>query len=404
MDGSLRILFIDENEQMRSSLARLATARQSSWTTRFTQSGRQALASLAEQTCDVVVTEMILPDMTGYDLLEQVKTHWPLTMRILLTSRSEDNIVSSLLKCAHQLLSTPCPALKLLDAVQTSYHLRALYMNEAVRTVVHKLDHLPVVPKIYADLRSEMAKEDFSLQALGDIVAQDMGLTSGLLKIVNSPYFALSRRIDSPHQAVAFLGANMLKGFVIYEQVFKTLDAAKYPNFDVTRLWSHSLEAARCCRSLAKIEGHSERESGTAFLAGLLHDLGKIVLNESAPEEYIRVLRKSQGENIPLVEAEMALLGTTHAEIGAYVLGLWGFELPVVQPIAAHHEPSAHGEATPLTAILHCTNVFLHDIYCSKNGHAALSLDMDYLTSHGLAERLPNWWQIIAAEFESEKA
>lgn len=404
MDANPHILFVDENEQMRSSLARLVTARQPSWAARFAQSGNQALAILAEQPCGVVVTEAILPDMTGCALLEKVKNHWPLTMRILLTSRSEDSVVSSLLKCAHQLLSTPCPARELLDAVQASCHLRDLYMNEVVRTVLHKLDHLPVVPKIYADLRSELAKEDFSLQTLGKIVGQDMGLTSGLLKIVNSPYFSLSRRIESPHQAVTFLGANMLKGLVIYEQVFKTLDPAKYPTFDVERLWSHSLEAARCCRSLAKTEGLSGREVENAFLAGLLHDLGKIVLNEGAPEKYIHVLRKSQIENIPLVEAEMALLGTTHAQIGAYVLGLWGFELSVVQPIAAHHEPSAHGETTPLTAILHCTNVFLHDIYCNKNGHAALSMDVDFLTSHGLDERLTDWREIIAAEFEGENA
>lgn len=404
MDCSLNVLFVDDNEQLLHSLARLLAARGLPWDARFAQSGSKALASLDQHPCDVVVSDANLPDMAGSELLDRIKDGWPLTLRILLTARTEDSVVSGLLKSAHQLLSTPCPALQLLDAVQTACRLGGLYMNEAVRTVVHKLDHLPVVPKIYTELRTELAKEDFTVQAVGNIIAQDMGLTAGILKIVNSPYFGLSRRVDSPHQAVTILGANMLKGLVLYEQIFKTLDPNKYPDFNVERLWSHSLDAARCCRALAKSEGKKGREAEDAFLAGLLHDMGKIVLNEGASSEYIHVLRKSQAENLPLVEAEIALLGTTHAEIGAYVLGLWGFDFPVVQPIAAHHEPSRYGEKDLITAILHCTDVFLHDIYHQKSGHSALTLDEHYMVAGGLSERMSDWQEIIVAELQGVDA
>lgn len=398
MKCSLNVLFVDNSEEALQGLARLLAACGLPWTARFAQSGGQALSSLSLQPCDVLVADVNLPDMSGVELLERVRESNPLTLRILLAPYSGGGTVSGLLKSAHQLLSKPCPAVQLLDAVQTSCRLRDLYMNEAVRAAVHQLGHLPVLPKIYNDLRHELAKDDFSVRTLGNIISQDLGLTAGILKIVNSAYFGLVRRVDSPHQAVALLGAGMLKGLVIYEQVFKMLDPAKYSDLNIERLWSHSLDAARCCRMLARVVGQDSGETEDAFLAGLLHDLGKIVLHEGAPDGYRRALHLAASESISLVEAEASVFGATHAEIGAYVLGLWGFDAQVVQPIAAHHRPSLHGTVDPVTAILHCTDVLLHDMSRRQNGQAIPDLDQAYLDICGLGDQEPIWRQMIADE------
>lgn len=396
MDCNPSVLFVDDNESMLRSLARLLTGQQSKWTVLFARSGQEALSILADQACDVVVSDANLPDMTGCMLMDQIRDARPQTLRIILTSRSEDGIVSGLLQSAHQLLSTPCPAERLVNAVQTTCRLRDLYMNRSVRTMIHKMTHLPVVPKIYTDLRAELGKENFTLQAAGDIIAQDMGLTADLLKIVNSSYFSLARRIDSPRQAVTILGVTMLTGLVLHQQLLKTLDPAKYPGFNVERLWAHSLEVARWVRTIAKREGLQGHDVENAFLAGLFHDLGKIVLNEGVPDEYIHVLRKSQTENIPLVAAESAVLGVTHAEIGAYVLGLWDFDHAVVRAIAAHHEPSRHEDAGTVSTILHCVNVFLHDMYIKNTGHHPLALDEEYIAAQGMTDTVCVWQNAIS--------
>lgn len=398
MPESLNILFVDGNKHLLRSLARVTAASGQPWQASFAQSGSNALASLSGHNFDVIVSDANLPDMSGCELLEHVRTHCPLSLRILMTEQAQNQTVFALLKCAHQLLTKPCPTQLLLDAVHSAYRLRALFMNPEVRRTVHQLDQLPVIPAVYAQLNTELAKDDFTVQAVGDIIAQDMGLTAGILKIINSAYFGLSRRVDSPQQAVTILGANMLKGLVVYDQVFKAMDPGKYPNFDVRRLWTHCLDAARSCRTVALAAGLTRQDAENAFLAGLLHDIGKIVLNEGAPDMYLHILKTSQTDNRPLVEVEQAELKTTHAEIGAYILGLWGFEDSVIQPIAAHHRPSLYEASTNVTSILHVVNVCLHDSYRQHAHRPAHQLDTDFLHSSGTAQYVEEWCNLITAE------
>jgi putative nucleotidyltransferase with HDIG domain len=339
----LSVLFVDDDARMLSSLGRLVTARHLDWAVRFVTGGRAALNALQEAPCDVVVCDADLHDMSGSALLAQVKDRWPLTLRVLLTEQMTSKPASSLLQAAHQLLAKPCPADQLVEAVESACSLRCLYMNEAVLSIVHRLEHLPVLPRVYMELVEELRRSECSAASLGTIIARDMGLAAGILKLINSPYFGLSRRVESPQQAVSFLGVGILQGLVIYEKVFKTMDPGKYPGFNVERLWAHCLDTARCLKAVAKSAGLGGRDLDQAFNAGLLHDIGKVVLAEGCPGEFAQVLRKCQTDNIPLVEAEAALLGVTHAEVGAYVLGLWGFPRAVVDAIAGHHEPCRFG-------------------------------------------------------------
>ncbi len=398
----LTVLFVDGDAQLLKSLKRLIASRQPNWKARFAQDGKEALRTLHEQACDVIISDADLNAMSGSALLDQVTEHWPMTLRILLTDQMDQKSISSLLKSAHQLLSKPCPLNQLVDAVECAISLRTLYMNETVRGILHRMAQLPVVPRIYMELTQELRKDDCAPNALGAIIARDMGLTAGILKLVNSPFFGLSRRMDSPQQAVSFLGVDILKGLVIYEAVFKTLDPAHYPDFDVERLWMHSLDEARCCKAIAKAEGMRGQDLDSAFSAGLLHDIGKIVLAEGCPEEYVRVLRKSQSENRPLAESEIALLGITHAEVGAYLLGLWGFPEPVVVAIAHHHDPSRDEHPSILTAILHGADVLMHDRYVRQSGHSRHNLDQAYLDRNGWGDRPEQWRARVDLELDAD--
>jgi len=396
------VLFVDGDAQLLKSLERLIASRHTNWKARFAHDGIEALQTLHEQACDVIISDADLKAMSGSALLDQVKEHWPMTLRILLTDQMDQKAISSLLKSAHQLLSKPCPLHQLVDAVECAISLRSLYMNEAVRGIIHRMTQLPVVPRIYMELTQELRKDDCAPNALGAIIARDMGLTAGILKLANSPFFGLSRRIESPQQAVSLLGVNILKGLVIYESVFKTLDPSHYPDFDVERLWMHSLDQARCCKAVAKAEGKRGQDLDNAFSAGLLHDIGKIVLAEGCPEEYVRVVRKSQSENRPLVESETALLGITHAEVGAYLLGLWAFPEPVVIAIAQHHDPSRDEHPSLLTAILHSVDVLMHDRYVRESGHSRHNLDQGYLDRNGWADRPEQWKVIVDQELDAD--
>jgi putative nucleotidyltransferase with HDIG domain len=398
---NLLVLFVDGDAQLLKSLARLIATKRLNWSARFAGSGKEALRVLDEQECDVIITDASLKDMSGSVLLNQVKEQHSLILRILLTEQVDHSLISSLLKSAHQLLAKPCPLDQLVEAIECAISLRSLYMNPAVRRIIYRMEHLPVVPRIYLELTQELRKKDCAPNSLGAIIARDMGLTAGVLKMVNSPFFGLSRRIESPQQAVSFIGVSILKGLVIYEQIFKALNPANYPDFDVERLWEHSLNAARCCKAVVKHEGGSGKELDSAFSAGLLHDIGKIVLAEGCSEEYVCALQKSRSENLPLVEAEVALLGVAHAEVGAYLLGLWGFPEPLVSAIADHHEPSRGDRPSLLTAVLHCVDVSMHDLYVQSSGYSSHFLDQGYLSRNGWENKLEKWKEIVDAELDS---
>lgn len=398
----LQVLFVDEDAQLLKSLARLIASRRLGWSARFARSGKEALQILDAQACDVIVTDASLGDMRGSVLLDQIKQRHPMTLRILLTDQVDHKSISSLLRSAHQLLAKPCPLPQLVEAVECAVSLRSLYMNEAVLRVVHRLEHLPVVPRIYQELTQELRKEDCASNSLGAIITRDMGLTAGILKLVNSPFFGLSRRVESPRQAVSFIGVNILKGLVIYEKIFKALDPAKYPDFDVEKLWTHSQDAARCCKAVIRHEGGTAQELDSAFSAGLLHDIGKIVLAEGCPEDYFRTLRKSQSENLPLVEAEVAELGVAHAEVGAYLLGLWGFPDTLVRAIADHHNPSRGDRPALLSAVLHSVDVLMHDRYVRNSGYSSHILDHEYLSRNGWGIRLEKWREIVDMELNND--
>lgn len=398
----LKVLFVDDDVHVHKSLKRVVVSGKLPIELVLTDSAEGAARILSSETCDVIVTDARLPDMDGRELLARVRESWPLTMRILMTSESEDGVVSSLLAAAHQLLNKPVSPLQLLEAVQAASRLRFLLMNERLRQVVHRMEHLPVVPKAYLDLTRALVDENTSTQSLAGILSQDMSLTTGILKLINTPYFGLSRKVNDMVQAVSILGVKLIRGLVLTDRVFKTLDPDMYPGFDTEKLWAHCLDVARCCRAVVREDGGDGKAMDDAFLAGLLHDVGKIVLAEGCPGEFIRILLLAQARNAPLVDLEEDELGVTHAEVGAYLLGLWGFTEPVVIAIAQHHGNKNGPALSHLAAVLHVVDVEMHNRYVRTSGYAPHALAPTLLDGQGWNETLEKWKAVIETELEAQ--
>lgn len=396
----LVVLFVDDDARVQQSLRRIVVARRLPIELLLTTSAGQAERTLSSRSCDVIVTDARLPDMEGTRLLSMVQERWPMTMRILMTSEAEDSVVSSLLVAAHQLLNKPVGPLELLEAVQSASRLRFLLMDERLREVVHRMEHLPVVPRVYLELTKALRDENAANQTLARIISRDMSLTTGILKLVNTPYFGLTRRLEGMAQAVNFLGVNLIRGLVLADRVFKTLDPDMYPGFDTERLWGHCLDVARCSRAVMKARGGSGSDVEDAFLCGLLHDVGKIVLAEGCPGEYVRILLMSQARNAPLADIEADELCVTHAEIGAYLLGLWGFSESVVVAIAQHHGALRGPELSPLSAVVHVVDVEMHNRYVSKSGYAPHTFAPELVAVGGGAEEIRKWRAVMDAELE----
>lgn len=358
--ADLTLLYVDSDGLLLRSLQRLIRFKRVAWVLICVQSAEEAFTALGAGPVDILVADEKLQDMAGSQLLDRVRREWPMVMRVLITSGMGTQSLTALLQNAHQLLMKPFPADQFVDSVEGLLRMRDLYMSPVLRRTVLEMTTLPVLPKAYQELTAELNREDFSTQRLGEIISADIGLSTAVLKLVNSPFFGLSRRVESCHQAVCYLGYGMLKSLIIFEKTFMILDPARYPGFDVAGLWAHCMDVARVCRAITREEGQDAMAQDHAFSAGLLHDIGKIVLLEGCLKNYAQVMERARTDRLAVVEAERLLLGTTHAEIGAYLLGVWGLDDEIVRAIAEHHAPEPASLEAGLSRMLHCVNLFVH--------------------------------------------
>jgi putative nucleotidyltransferase with HDIG domain len=401
MSGNLSVLFVDADRRVHQSLRRIVVARNLPFDLFSATSSAQARQILSARICDVIVSDANLPDMEGSGLLAQVQERWPMSLRILMTEEGGMRVISSLLASAHQLLTKPATPECLLNTILAALRLRFLLMDSRLREIVHRLEHLPVVPAVYTALTRELQRENCSNQSVAEIVSRDMSLTTAILKVVNTPFFGLSRRVDEPLQAVNILGANLVRGLVLSEGVLRPQDPDMYPGFNTEQLWGHCLLTARCCRAVMRQECPTGPAVEDAFLAGLLHDVGKIVLAEGCPEDYVGILKESQARNVPLALVEAETLGVTHAQIGAYLLGLWGFSESVVIAIAQHHGPVPGSPLSLLSAVLHVVDVSLHDCYVRASRYAPHDLEEQLLDLAGGTDTLQQWKTLVESELEA---
>ncbi|MFW5838056.1 MAG: HDOD domain-containing protein [Desulfovibrionaceae bacterium] len=392
IDQAWRILFVDDEKSVLEGLERMIFAMGPDWEAEFAQTGEEALEMLEEDDYDVVVSDMRMPGMDGVKLLSKVQKLHPDVVRIVLSGHSDREMVLKTVRPAHQFLSKPCTPRRLREVVDSALGLRQIRMNKQIRRIISRIETLPSLPELYMKVSDELDKDEPSLQQVGAIISEDMGMSASILKLVNSSFFGFRRRITSPQQAVNLLGVETIKGVILSAHIFTMFDFEEFPGFSLPKLWNHCMVTARMARALAEVELCSRQTQDECFVAGLLHDVGKLVLATHFQDEYHQILDTVRTKNYSIWEAEKQIVGATHAEIGAYLLGLWGLPLPVVSAIAFHHEPCRVGLAgfSSLVAV-HAANAFEHELYVTDPSMAEHPLDQACLEKSGLDGRVDDW-------------
>jgi len=391
------LLFVDDEARVLQGLQRQLRNMRNEWDMNFIESGRAALEFMASRPVDVLVSDMMMPEMDGAELLIEVSKRHPNTIRIVLSGHAEREAVLRLVGPAHQYLSKPCDAEELRCAVARAFALRDLLTNDNLKQLATRIKSLPTIPAIYQQLTNELRKEDASMEQIGEIISHDVGLTSKILQLVNSAFFGLPQPISNPADAVMYLGLSTVRSLVLSLQVFSQFENPHLAGFSVNALADHSWTTAVLARRIARVERCDTKMIDQCFLAGLLHDIGRIILADGLPEQYAKVWNEGRQNHQPLWQLEQAEFGATHADVGAYLLGLWGLPNPIVEAVALQHCPGsciAPG-FSPLAAV-HVANAFAHE----KAGASADSvhIDHDYLTKFGLTDRLPDWREVCFAE------
>jgi HD-like signal output (HDOD) protein len=220
-------------------------------------------------------------------------------------------------------------------------------------------------------------------------------MTAQVLKLANSAFFGLSRQLSSAEEAVAYLGLDTIKSLVLSIHAFSQFEKAETGDLNIESLWGHSLQVASSAKRISKLEVHDAKAAEEAFTAGMLHDIGKLVLAVNLPTEYAQAMRLAQS-SLELPLAEYQVFGANHADVGAYLIGLWGLPVPVVEAVALHHCPSRATRPvfSPLTSV-HVANVFEWEASRCANGAPPPQLDANYLCLAGVSLRVPAWRQAL---------
>ncbi len=387
-----RILFVDDEPRVLSGLRRLLHPMRAQWDMSFAEGGQQALAMLDQQPYDVVITDMRMPGMDGATLLAEVRQRLPRAVRIILSGQSDKELVLRSVGPAHQYLAKPCEPEILRQTIERACALRDLLDSDAVQRVVGAIESLPSLPEQYVRLQTELRSAAPSIARIGRIIEEDLGMTAKILQLVNSAFFGLRRHVSEPAEAAKLLGTETISSLALSMNVFRQFSKAETAGLDLESLTSHSLRVATLVRAICRAEKAGASVADDAFLAGMLHDAGKLIMAQSWPQQYRQVLHDGSGE-CP-VAIETRLFGVSHAEVGAYLYGLWGLPNSIVEAVAFHHAPARLPVAcfSPLVA-LHVANAL--DQPDTGPARDTRMLDHDYLDRAGLSERLQVWLGLV---------
>ena len=230
-------------------------------------------------------------------------------------------------------------------------------MAKDLRSIVKKIDELPTLPQVVTVILSLIDSPDSSAEDINKVMEKDPSLVGKILKLVNSAYYGLPNKVNSVRQAIVILGFSTVKSLAISASVFDMFDSTREASFNREEFWTHSIGTG----CVARLVGHREPgvDEETAFVAGLLHDIGKMVLDQYAPHEFDAIINAAQTRKLSFYQAEKeVLVETNHAEIGAWVGEQWKLSEELVGAIRYHHEVSVpeHHDTRKLAGICRFSN------------------------------------------------
>jgi HD-like signal output (HDOD) protein len=374
-----RILFVDDEPNVLDGLRNLLRKQRHEWDMLFALGGQLALDELARAPVDVIVSDMRMPGMDGAELLTRVKALYPQTARIILSGHAERDAIARVLSVAHQFMGKPSDASTVRSVIERTCAFQALMQDDSIRRVVGSLERLPSLPDTYWELTRATENPDTGIADIAHIVERDPAMSLKVLQLVNSAYFGLAQKTESIAKAVTYLGVENLKGLLVAAHVFGASDAPPIEGFSMDSLREEAVLTATLARQLVR----EPKNSDAAFAAGIMHDVGQLVLARDPSKRYGEVLSAARETCQPLHVIEKEALGTTHGVVGAYLLGVWGLPFVLAETVAFHDVPSEINEGnTDVLAAVHLADALIQELAPGRDSTATGSVLRSGATLH----------------------
>jgi len=229
----------------------------------------------------------------------------------------------------------------------------------AIAALTQRVTELPRLPQAVTEVMLLLRHEQLSVQRCIALIERDQALAARTLRLANSAFYGVPGRVGSIGDAVRLLGLRTISGVLTAAALHHAIAVDACPEFDFERYWRHAIGVALATRALATIAGGDADE---AFLAGLMHDIGQLVLAAYLPEQAGRALAMARACDLPAEQAETAVLGIAHARIGALVAAHWRLPSTITEAIASHHAPGrlAESQVPCLAGLIQVADAIVH--------------------------------------------
>lgn len=328
----VRILFVDDDWDELERLRKLTRHKRGAWEMSFACGSKDAIRHLSSEPNppDVVLSELDLAGTDGIGLLKAVQGSAPSSIRMLHSASESTLAISRSVPWAHQFLRKP---LDLEHFEATIEYLRAdptAHESHVIGKLAASVDTLPVLPTTYQRVVDISNQPDFSLREIAAAIQSDVALTTATMKVVNSSFFGMQSQVTSIEQAVGLLGLDVMRGLVLSNSLFDENDSVG-SWLDLASIAERSQAVSALARSLASLDGQSKREQALAFLGGMVHEAGLLLLGRCPDID----LPAGTGIEFSIdPEVDYRLFGIDRYALGAYLLRIWGFEEAIVGAVA----------------------------------------------------------------------
>jgi HD-like signal output (HDOD) protein len=361
------------------------------WEMKFTTTPIAALEAMEQEPFDAIISDMRMPVMDGAELLERVKQRHCDVVRIILSGQSKKETILRSISPAHQFLSKPCNVQELKQRLSQAFLTRDLLRNQSLASIVSRLRSVPSLPTLYNELSAALQSEDTSLRQIEQIISRDVGMAAKILQLANSAFVGAHSHVFSLREAVSLIGAETVRSLMLSIHVFSQFDRNSLAAAYLPPLWEHSVAVASLAQRIANLETGSKTIAEECFTAGLFHDIGKIVLLAEMLNQYKQVFNRTNPDTRSFHDAEVEYLGSPHELVGAYLMGIWGLPIAIIQAVQFHHKPSETTTSgfSALTAV-HCADA-VTSIDDKSPLNRDLELDTAHLKSLGLLDKVELW-------------
>jgi HD-like signal output (HDOD) protein/ActR/RegA family two-component response regulator len=396
-----RILFVDDEQDLLDGLRDAMRPHRRRWAMTFVTSAEEGLVVLEQEPQEIVVSDLRMPAMDGATFLERVRQRSPSTVRIVLSGHAELRVVARAAGVAHQLLAKPCATEQLARVLERACEITEISGRVALNRRTVGASALPSAPHVYLELTAALAAPDAGIHEIATIVERDIAMAAKVLQLANSAYFGRRNPVKRISDAVAYLGLETLQALVLQTGAFHQFSVEPpIDGFDLDRLQRHCCRVAQLARAIG--EQSDEIDGGDAFTAGLLHDIGLLILAAEAREELVAIITRAEREQRPLPAVERELCSVTHAEIGGHLMALWGLPLSVTGAVSRHHDPPPPLAALDERAAVYIANALIEEAEARDTPGAppAAGLDPELVAAAPWAERLDAWRGLAARQLE----